>query len=230
MSLEAPRLAAEDLQDEVAPRPVSHSELALRGRVWDVRRDTVDLGEAGSVVREYVDHPGAVAALALREDRGVPEVLLIKQYRHPVGAFEWELPAGLLDGEGAPPWRAAARELAEEADLRAERWDLLADYVSSPGGLSEALRVYLARDLSDVPDHELFEREHEELGMPTAWVELDDAVEAVLTGRIRNATVAIGLLSAQAGRSRDWDCLRAADAPWPAHRSPGIVASSPETC
>lgn len=217
MALDAPRLAARDLEDQIAPRPVSHSELALRGRVWDVRRDTVDLGEAGTVVREYVDHPGAVAVLALREDRGTAEVLLIKQYRHPVGAFEWELPAGLLDLAGETPRDAAARELAEEADLEAGRWALLADYVSSPGGLNEALRVYLARDLSDVPDHELFEREHEELGMPTAWVELDGLVEAVLAGRIRNATVAIGALSAQAARARSWAPLRPADEPWPAH-------------
>ncbi|MCK0114279.1 NUDIX hydrolase [Ornithinimicrobium sp. F0845] len=219
MSLAAPRLHADDLVDEVAPRPVAHSELALKGRVWDVRRDTVDLGEAGTVVREYVDHPGAVATLALREDRGTPEVLLIKQYRHPVGTFEWELPAGLLDAdsEGQAPHEAAARELYEEADLRAGRWDLLADYVSSPGGLSEALRVYLARDLIDVPAHEAFEREHEELGMPSGWVDLDVAVDAVLAGRIRNATVAVGLLSAHVARSRDWASLRAADEPWPAH-------------
>ena len=219
MSLGAPRLSGVDLVDEVDPRPVSESELALRGRVWDVRRDTVDLGEAGTVVREYVDHPGAVATLALREDRGSAEVLLIKQYRHPVGAVEWELPAGLLDAdaEGQAPHEAAARELYEEADLRAGRWDLLADYVSSPGGLSEALRVFLARDLSDVPGEEIFERAHEELGMPTAWVDLDVAAEAVLAGRIRNATVVIGLLSAQVARSQGWASLRPTDEPWPAH-------------
>ena len=217
MSLGSPRLSAADLVDRVAPRPVAKSEIALQGRVWDVRRDTVDLGEAGTVVREYVDHPGAVAVLALREDRGPAEVLLIQQYRHPVGALEWELPAGLLDVAGEPPRDGAARELAEEADLRAERWDLLADYVSSPGGLSEALRVFLARGLSDVPDEEAFVREHEELGMPTGWVDLDVAVEAVLAGRIRNATVAIGLLSAQVARARGWDTLRPADEPWEAH-------------
>lgn len=217
MSLGAPRLSAADLVDEVDPRPVSESELALRGRVWDVRRDTVDLGDAGTVVREYVDHPGAVAVLALREDRGGPEVLLIKQYRHPVGTFEWELPAGLLDADGESPREAAARELVEEADLTAGRWDLLADYVSSPGGLSEALRVFLARDLADVPAHAAFSREHEELGMPTGWVDLGVAVDAVLAGRIRNATVAVGLLSAQVARDRLWQSLRPADEPWPAH-------------
>jgi ADP-ribose pyrophosphatase len=217
MSLSAPRATADELVDRVAPAPVRASVLALSGRVWDVRRERVDLGEAGEVVREFVDHPGAVAVLALRQDRGVDEILLVQQYRHPVGAHEWELPAGLLDVAGEEPWVAAARELGEEADLRAGRWDLLADYVSSPGGLSEALRVYLARDLADVPHAELFTREGEEHGMPTRWVDLDVAVDAVLAGRVRNATVAIGVLSAHVARARDWATLRPADTAWAGH-------------
>jgi 8-oxo-dGDP phosphatase len=217
MTLDAPVAGAAELADVVDPRPVRASELALAGKVWDVRRETVDLGEAGEVVREFVDHPGAVAVLALRQDRGRDEVLLIQQYRHPVGAHEWELPAGLLDVAEEPPWTAAARELAEEADVRAARWDLLADYVSSPGGMSEALRVYLARDLSDVPEDERFDREHEEHGMPVRWAALDDAAAAVLAGRVRNATVVIGVLSALAARDRGWATLRPVDEPWTAH-------------
>ncbi|GAA1157439.1 NUDIX domain-containing protein [Ornithinicoccus hortensis] len=220
MTLEAPRAAAAELEDRLGRAPVGDSEVVFAGRVWDVRRETVDLGQAGEVVREFVDHPGAVAVLALREDRGDPEVLLIQQYRHPIGAHEWELPAGLLDVAGEAPWVGAARELGEEADLRARTWHLLADYLSSPGGISEALRVYLARDLSDVPEGERFTREDEEQGMPTRWVRLDDAVDAVLAGRIRNATVAIGVLSARAGLDRGWETLRPVDTPWPAH--PGL--------
>lgn len=217
MTLDAPTAGPEELVDRIDPQPVRSSELVLDGAVWDVRRETVDLGEAGEVVREYVDHPGAVAVLALRQDRGSDEVLLIQQYRHPIGAHEWELPAGLLDVTGEPPRTAAARELAEEADLRAEQWDLLADYVSSPGGMNEALRVYLARDLSDVPEGQRHDREHEEAGMPVRWVRLEDAAEAVLAGRVRNATVAIGVLSALTSRDRGWSTLRPADEPWPAH-------------
>lgn len=217
MTLDAPRALAADLQDRIGRAPVRESDVVFAGRVWDVRRDRVDLGEAGEVVREFIDHPGAVAVLALREDRGGPEVLLIQQYRHPVGAHEWELPAGLLDVAGEDPWVGAARELGEEADLRAATWHLLADYVSSPGGHSEALRVYLARDLGDVPEDERFTREAEEHGMPTRWVALEDAVDAVLAGRIRNATVAIGVLSAQAGLARGWETLRPVDTPWAAH-------------
>ncbi len=216
MTLQAPAATPEELVDRVAPRPVRSSEVVLRGRVWDVRRDTVDLGEAGEVVREYVDHPGAVAVLALRQDRGTDEVLLIQQYRHPVGAHEWELPAGLLDVEGEPARQAAVRELAEEADLRAGRWDLLADYVSSPGGMNEALRIYLARDLSDVAKDERHVRQDEEQGMPIRWVPLELAVDAVLAGRVRNVAAVVGLLSVVAARERHWSTLRPADQPWPA--------------
>jgi 8-oxo-dGTP pyrophosphatase MutT (NUDIX family) len=217
MTLTAPTAGPDELVDRIESQPVRASELALAGAVWDVRRETVDLGEAGEVVREYVDHPGAVAVLALRQDRGSDEILLIQQYRHPVRAHEWELPAGLLDVDGEAPWVAAARELAEEADLRAGRWDLLADYVASPGGMNEALRVYLARDLSDVPEAERFDREHEEAGMPVRWVRLEDAVDAVLAGRMRNATVVIGVLSALVARDRGWATLRPVDEPWAAH-------------
>jgi ADP-ribose pyrophosphatase len=216
MTLQAPTASAEELVDRVAPRPVRSSEVVLRGRVWDVRRDTVELGDAREVVREYVDHPGAVAVLALRQDRGADEVLLIQQYRHPIGAHEWELPAGLLDVEGEPARQAAVRELAEEADLRAGRWDLLADYVSSPGGMNEALRVYLARDLSDVAKDERHVRQDEEQGMPIRWVPLELAVDAVLAGRVRNVAAVVGLLSVVAARERQWSTLRPADQPWPA--------------
>lgn len=223
MSLDAPRRSGDDLEDRIEPRPVRHTRLVYEGRVWDVRRDTVDLGEAGEVERDYVEHTGAVAVLALRQDRGVDEILMVQQYRHPVRALEWELPAGLLDVEGEPPHEAAARELAEEADLVAMRWDVLVDYVSSPGGMSEALRIYLARELADVPHDERHAREAEEAGMPACWVSLEEAVQAVLAGRVRNATAVVGVLAARQLAQRAWVGLRAVDAPWPAHPGSGTT-------
>jgi len=196
---------------------VLDSELLLTGMVWDVRRDTVDLGEAGTVRREYVDHPGAVVIVALREVAGRAQVLLIQQYRHPVGAFEWELPAGLLDVTGEQPWVGAARELNEEADLIAGRWNVLIDHFGSPGGTSEALRVFLARDLTGVSRDDRFTREDEEHGMPVCWVDLDEAHEAVLRGQLHNPSAVIGILTAHAARARDWATLRPPDAPWPEH-------------
>jgi ADP-ribose pyrophosphatase len=214
VTLGAPTARGKELVDRLEQRPVEHSETVFEGMVWDVVRDTVDLGEGGTVRREYLQHPGAVAVVAL-DDRG--RVLLIQQYRHPVGTFEWELPAGLLDVAGEPPWQAAARELHEEADLEAGRWDVLMDYYSSPGGVSEALRIFVARDLSDVPHGDRFTRESEELGMPTRWVDLDEAHDAVLRGQLHNPAAVIGILAAHAARARDWSTLRPQDASWPEH-------------
>lgn len=214
MSLDAPQVPGADLADRLERRPVTRSETVYRGMVWDVRRDDVDLGDAGQVTREYVEHTGAVSVVAL-DDRD--RILLIQQYRHPVGAFEWEPPAGLLDVEGEAPWAAAARELAEEADLTADRWHVLVDYYSSPGGMTEALRVFLARDLAVVPDAQRHSRDGEELGMPVCWVDLDEAHDAVLAGRLHNPSAVVGILAAHASRARDWTTLRPRDVAWPEH-------------
>jgi 8-oxo-dGDP phosphatase len=214
VTLGAPTARTAELVDRLERRPVEASERVFDGMVWNVVRDTVDLGQGGTVRREYVQHPGAVCVVAL-DDRD--RVLLIQQYRHPVGTFEWELPAGLLDVPGEPPWEAAARELHEEADLEAARWDVLMDYYASPGGVSEALRIFLARDLSDVPHDDRHSREGEELGMPVRWVDLDEAHDAVLRGQLHNPGALIGILAAHAARARGWSALRPHDTGWPEH-------------
>lgn len=195
MTLDAPRLVAGDLHDVPGRRPVLASEVSYEGRVWDVRTDQVDLGDGGVAVRDYLEHPGAVLVLAVREDRGEPEVLLIRQYRHPVGAEDWELPAGLLDVDGEAPLEAARRELAEEADLHAERWEELLTFTPSPGSLGERITLFLATGLSDVPEDERHDREHEEIGMPVGWVGLQDAVDAVLAGQLHNGPLMVGVLA-----------------------------------
>lgn len=190
--------------DRPAPRPVlEHTDLH-HGKIWDLVSETVDLGES-QVVREFVDHPGAVAVIAL-DDGG--RVLLIQQYRHPVRMELWEPPAGLRDVDGEPPHVTAARELAEEADLRAGTWDLLVQFRNSPGGSNEEILVYLARDVSEVPEAERFTREDEEAGIVPLWVPLDEAVEAVLAGRITSPSAAVGVLAAAAARDRGWSTLR----------------------
>lgn len=201
--------------DALAPRPVVETTVVHEGRVFDLRADVVDLGDGGRVTREYLDHPGAVAIVALDADE---RVLLLRQYRHPVRRELWEVPAGLLDVVGEDGRVAAARELAEEADLRASRWDVLVDYFTTPGGSNEALRVFLARDLSPVPDDERFEREAEELDMEVRWVPLDDAVAAVLGGALHNPSAVVGILAAATSRAGGWTSLRPADAPWPERR------------
>jgi 8-oxo-dGDP phosphatase len=203
-----------ELEDQFAPRPVSGQELLHQGMVWNLVRDTVDLGDGGVVRREYLDHPGAVCVLAVDDDE---RVLLLRQYRHPVGMQLWELPAGLLDVAGEPPLAAAQRELAEEADLVARDWAVLIDWFNSPGGSSEALRCFVARGLSPVPEAERHLRTAEELDMPIEWVSLDDAGAAVLSGRLHNVGAVVGVLAAMASRAAGWTTLRPVDAPWPQH-------------
>ena len=205
---------ADLLADEPVVLPLRESDRVFDGLVWDLRRDTFEL-DAKPIVREYVDHPGAVAVLALDED---DRAFLIRQYRHPVRTREWEIPAGLLDVTGEDPLDAARRELAEEGDLAAAEWAVLADFFTSPGGSDEAIRIYLARGLSATP--EAFAREDEEAHMETRWTPLDECVDAVLARRVQNPSLTIGVLAAHASRSRGWSTLAAADAPWPGRSTP----------
>lgn len=198
------------LADEPAALPGGDPELIHEGYIMDLVAREVDLGAGGRVRREYLRHPGAVAVVALNDDG---EVLLLRQYRVPVAAYLWEVPAGLLDAPGESLVAAAQRELAEEADLRATTWHTLADYATSPGGSDERIRVFLARGLSEVPEDQRHQREAEEFGMQQRWVGLDDAVDAVAEGRVHNPSTVIGVLAARTARSRGWAGLRPADAP-----------------
>lgn len=206
--------ALADVKDE--GREVVDRTRLHEGKVFDLVADHVrlDPDDGDAVVREYLDHPGAVAIVALRGEPGAEEVLLIQQYRHPVRALLWEIPAGLLDVDGEDYVVAAARELHEEADLRAERWDVLVDYFTSPGGSDESLRVYLARDLTEVHEDDRHAREDEERDMPTRWVPLDEAVAAVHAGVVHNPSAVVGILATASARAQGWAALRPADAPW----------------
>jgi 8-oxo-dGDP phosphatase len=181
------------------------------GYVIRVVTDTVKMPRDEVADRDYVVHPGAVAVLAL-DDRD--RVLMIRQYRHPTRQLMWELPAGIRDVEGEPLVEGAARELAEEAGYRAGTWKTLIDLRSSPGMSDERVRVFLARDLTKIPDEENgFVHRHEEIDMPVEWVPLTDAVEKALMGMIHNSPAVAGILAAYAASVEGFATLRPADAP-----------------
>jgi 8-oxo-dGDP phosphatase len=169
------------------------SELIYEGRIFSLRKDTVAMPGGESGVREVVRHPGAVAIVAVDDD---DRVLLLRQYRHPFGEYLWELPAGLRDADGEPPLETAKRELAEEAQLAAERWSLLVSHYSTPGFCDEKVLIYLAEGLSDADRPEGFTVEHEELDLTFERVPLADAVQRVFDGDIRNASAVVGVLAA----------------------------------
>lgn len=201
------------IEDRHTPHTVTESTTAWSGRIVDMVEDHVVVVEGEEpVVRQYTRHPGAVAVVAMRGEEGAEEILLLRQYRHPVNASLWEIPAGLLDIPGEDSRVAAERELAEEADLKAARWDVLVDFFTSPGGSTEPLRVFLARDLETTETS--FEREDEEATMEYAWASLSDALDWVLAGRLHNPSTVIGILSAHAARGRGWEGLREPGAPW----------------
>ena len=201
------------IEDRHTPHTVTESTTAWSGRIVDMVVDHVVVVEGQEpVVRQYTRHPGAVAVVVMRGEEGAEEILLLRQYRHPVNASLWEIPAGLLDIPGEDSLVAAERELAEEADLKAARWDVLVDFFTSPGGSTEPLRVFLARDLEATETS--FEREDEEATMEYAWVSLSDALDWVLAGRLHNPSTVIGILSAHAARGRGWEGLREPGAPW----------------
>lgn len=186
------------LADLVDPAPLVARETAFAGKVWDIVRDTVTFGGA-SMVREYTQHTGAVAVLAIDDEE---RVLLINQYRQPIGTRDWELPAGLLDIPGEPPLVAAQRELAEEADLVAAEWSELTSFHSSPGGSNEVITIFEARGLSAAPA--VHDRTDEEAEIVVRWVGLDEALDAARAGRLKNAPLLLALLTLQARRgSRD---------------------------
>jgi len=200
-----------NVADEPANWPVVSSAELARGRLVTVRTDKVWTPDHELAERDVVIHPGAVAVLALDDAQ---QVLLIRQYRHPVGRLLWEIPAGLRDVAGEPPWATARRELLEEAGYRARDWRVLADYYSSPGFSTERLRVFLARDLEFVPEAERdFVPEAEEAQLLLAWLPLDEAVRKVFAGDLHNGVAALGVLAAYAARSEGFDGLRPADAP-----------------
>ena len=183
------------------------SETIYTGAILALRLDRVAMPGAKVAEREVVEHHGAVAVAAL-DDEG--RLVLIDQYRHPVGRRLLELPAGLLDVPDEDPLTAAKRELAEETGLSARKWSVLVDVALSPGFTDEALRVFLAEDLAatDRPDPE-----HEEADLEIVRLSVEEATRAALAGEIVNATAVAGILALVAARSTQAE-LRAADAPW----------------
>ena len=168
------------------------SETLYTGKIFALRRDQVRMPGGKDVTREVVEHFGAVAVVAMDDD---DNILMVYQYRHPLGRRLWELPAGLLDIHGEAAHLTAARELQEEAGLQARTWRVLVDLDSTPGFSDESVRVYLATELSEVGRPEAHD---EEADMTLQWYPLEEAVRKVLSGEIVNAIAVAGILAAQA--------------------------------
>jgi 8-oxo-dGDP phosphatase len=183
------------------------SETLHTGKIFALRRDRVRMPGGNVVIREVVEHFGAVAVVAMDDDGNIP---MVYQYRHAIGRRLWELPAGLLDVGGEPVQLTAARELHEEAGLRASTWRVLVDLDSTPGFSDESVRVYLATGLTQVDRPEAH---HEEADMTLEWLPLAEATRKVLSGEIVNAIAVAGILAAHAVTD-GFAQPRPPDSPW----------------
>ncbi|NSC20892.1 NUDIX hydrolase [Streptomyces albus subsp. chlorinus] len=193
---------------------VTATSTPFQGNKTGVRTDQVVMPDGSVVSRDYQTHPGSVAILALDEQ---DHVLVLSQYRHPVREKLWEIPAGLLDVPGENPLAAARRELYEEAHVKAEDWRVLVDVYTTPGGSDEAVRIFLARQLSEI-EGERFEVSEEEADMELARVPLEELVRGALAGELHNNCLVVGCLALHAALTSGGGpgALRPAQAPWPA--------------
>ncbi len=179
----------------LAESEVKNSKIAFRGKIWDVVSKTFAF-QGEKLTREYIQHPGAVAVLAINEQ---DEVLLIKQYRAPVNEYLYEIPAGLRDAEDENDIQCAKRELAEEADYQAEAWTHLHSFYTTPGSSSEVIQIFLAQDLS--PTGYSFDRTSEEKGMVPIWVPFAEVLSSVMQSKTKSPTLVVAVLSLAARRS-----------------------------
>jgi ADP-ribose pyrophosphatase len=168
----------------------------VEGKIFSVYSDEVAMPGNGAVERTYVHHVGAVGVLAIDEE---DRVVLVRQYRHSLGRFLLELPAGLRDVAGEQPQETAVRELAEETDLAARTWSPLVSVHSSPGVSDELVQIFLAKDLVPVPEADRHVRFHEEAEMTVHRYPLSVAVDMIHRGEITNAAAVVGILAYHAG-------------------------------
>ncbi|MGV9187666.1 NUDIX domain-containing protein [Arcanobacterium canis] len=185
------------LSDQFAPDHVHVIETHVEesSPIFDVRHDTIRFQNGDVATRDIVTHQDAVGIVALRNEEH-PEILLIRQYRHPMKQMMWEIPAGLCDHEGETPVETAARELAEEAQLSAQSWEELVSFASSPGFCTERVTIFLAKGISKTSRPRDFVLEGEEVEIETRWVALHEVVDAVLAGQLTSPSLVIGALAA----------------------------------
>jgi 8-oxo-dGTP pyrophosphatase MutT (NUDIX family) len=157
------------------------------GRVIEVNVERVPLPNGTTAELEIVRHPGGAAVVAIDADQ---RVCLLRQFRHAAGGWIWELPAGKIDNR-EPPLDTARRELEEEAGMAAAAWQPLGDYLSSPGVFTEVIHLFLATELTPLPqrpeEHEVFE---------VHWLPFSDVLQMARSGELRDGKSLVGVYRA----------------------------------
>jgi len=160
-------------------------DYVFKGRVLRLRNDLIRLPNGKPAQREFAEHRGGVAVLAITEDGYVP---LVRQFRYPLGAHLWEIPAGKLEVNEEPA-TAIRRELREEAGLLAESIEPLGNFYPTVGYSNELLRLYVAKGLTYVgadPDDDEF--------LEIKYVPLSELYRDCMNGTITDSKTLIAVL------------------------------------
>ena len=159
------------------------SKQLYKGKVVQLRLDTVSLPNGRTKMREILVHPGAAAIVPVLNGK----ILLVEQSRTAVGRKTLEIPAGTLE-EGESPEDCAKRELIEETGFQASQWDKLTAYYPSPGYSSEVIHIFKARGLEEVSDTEA--------ELPLHYLDLKEVQARIRAGEIMDSKTIIGVLMA----------------------------------
>lgn len=167
---------------------VNRSDLLYRGRIFTLIKENITLENGVTTNLDIIRHPGASAVVPILHNH---RVILIRQYRHAVEGFIWEIPAGTLD-ENETPLQCAKRELREEAGFSADVWEKLGEITPVPAYSDERIHVFLATDLA--PAEQKLDRDEI---LNVHEVKIDDAVEMIYGGEIQDGKTISGLLMAK---------------------------------
>jgi ADP-ribose pyrophosphatase len=178
--------------DKPSVRVVSHRRI-YDGKVLSLELDEIREEGGAKALREVVRHRGSVAALPVDEDG---RVVLVRQYRHPVGQALWEVPAGLLE-KGESPEQAVRREIEEEVGRRAGELEPLAVFHTTPGFCDEELHLFRASRLTETPV-----RPDDDEVLAVKWFSLEQAREMLRKGEVRDGKTIIALLLESERRAR----------------------------
>lgn len=169
------------------------SEMIYRGRVVTLRKDIAQLEDGREATREVIEHPGGVCVVAVDEN---DNLLLVRQFRYPMGQALLELPAGKLE-YGEDPFECGKRELEEETGCTAAVYHPLGQLFPTPAYDCEVIHIYYAKELSKTNQH-LDDGEF----LTVESVPFEKVVDMVLANEIRDAKTQIGVLKAKLLRDR----------------------------
>jgi ADP-ribose pyrophosphatase len=161
--------------------------LIANGRVIDYYQDTMQMPDGSTVKWDLIDHVGAAAVVAVREDG---KILMVRQYRNPLERQTIEIPAGKLDSRDEDPKKAAERELAEETGYICDDIEYLTTIYTTVAFCNEKIGLFLAKGLKDRHPQHLDDDEYIDLEAYT----LDEVRQMIYDGKIQDAKTVIGIL------------------------------------